>query len=123
MFVGRRCQTKAAPDLELMLFIIIWVGGELIRELFCTYLLMRKAELVLQNLLPVRKQLHLICKDIKIISQSLDEFIIVNVVEWHDAATCTEDTRSWKRSSRSSVGCHESSVVPWTAFDWTLSAD
>jgi hypothetical protein len=48
------------------------------------YLFMSKTEFVLQYSLPITKELNFICQNIKIISQGLGEFLVVEVFVWHD---------------------------------------
>lgn len=78
------------------------------KELFCTHLLMRKTELVLQDLLSIREELDLICKNVKVISQVFDDFIIVNVVEGHDVVACAQRNEELEALVESWVGCLES---------------
>jgi hypothetical protein len=47
------------------------------------YLFMGKAEFVLQDSLPITKELNFICQNIKIISQGFGEFLVVEVFAWH----------------------------------------
>jgi hypothetical protein len=46
---------------------------------------MSKTKLVLQDSFSIAEKLDFICENIKIVSQSRDELLIIEVIEWHGA--------------------------------------